>query len=193
MSGFLSAYSGTKKIDLGGGYWVEVKECLSVVEKQRAEKALTGNPVIDNTGKGSATMDMPGFENEMVAAAIVAWNLNEDDGTVWPLAPGAAKRANIARLPSSVFDTIFKVVNELNGPKKPQESAQFPDEGSGGDPLRDGGPAVAGDVLLLISRTPPSIGSWRDARARSRWRWSCWSGSSTGRSLPGLLPRVMVW
>jgi hypothetical protein len=147
--GFLSAYSGTRKIDVGGGYWVEVRECLSVIDKQRAEKALASNPTIDPIhNRGSAQMDMAAFENEMLTHSIVAWNLDEDDGTIWALTPDKAKRANIARLPSPVFDTIFKVVNELNGPQSPRERAQFPDPGGSGDPdAGDAGPAEPGDVL----------------------------------------------
>lgn len=148
MGGFLSAYSGTRRIDISGGYWIEVKDCLTVVEKHRSEKALTGNPTIDATsGRGTAQMDLTGFETELVTASIVGWNLDEEDGTPWALAPDRVKRANIARLPSPVFDTIFKVVNELNGPQPAKESAQFPDESGGGDPVGDGGPTVAGDVL----------------------------------------------
>jgi hypothetical protein len=145
--GFLSAYSSTRKIDVGGGYWVEIKECLTIVEKQRAEKALSSGPVIDQTGRGSAQMDMPAFHTEMVVASITGWNLDEDDGTVWPLTPEPVKRKNIGRLPASVFDQIFKEVDELNGPKSARERAQFPKPGVGGDPDGDGGTAVPVDVL----------------------------------------------
>lgn len=145
--GFLSAYSGTRRIDLGGGYWVEVKECLTIVEKQRAEKALTADPTVDMSGRGTAKVDMPAFHNEMLYHSITGWNLDEDDGTVWPLSPEPVKRKNIARLPAAVFDQIFEVVDELNGPQSSRERAQFPESSVGGDPERDAGTAVAVDVL----------------------------------------------
>lgn len=145
--GFLSAYSGTRRIDLGGGYWVEVKECLSIVEKQRAEKVLSRDPVVDQNGRGTAKVDMPAFHNEMLYHSITSWNLDEDDGTVWPLSPEPVKRKNIARLPAAVFDRILEVVDELNGPQSSRERAQFPVPGVGGDPEWDAGPAVAVDVL----------------------------------------------
>lgn len=145
--GFLSAYSDTRKIDLGGGYWVEIKECLSIVEKQRAEKALTPNPRVDMSGRAEAGMDLSAFHTEMVVASITAWNLDEDDGTVWPLTPEPVKRKNIARLPASVFDQIFKEVDELNGPKPARERAQFPEPGVGSDPDGDGGAGEPVDVL----------------------------------------------
>jgi hypothetical protein len=145
--GFLSAYSSTRKIDVGGGYWVEIKECLTIVEKQRAEKALSSGPVFDASGRGSAQMDMPAFHTEMVVASVTGWNLDEDDGTVWALTPEPVKRKNISRLPAPVFDRIFEAVNELNGPQPAKERAQFPEPGLGGDPDGDGGAAVAVDVL----------------------------------------------
>lgn len=147
MAGFLSAYSGTRRVDLGGGYWVDVKKCLTIVEKQRAEQALASNPTVDMNGNGSATMDVVAFRNELVAASITAWNLDEEDGTVWALSPEPVKRTNIARLPGPVFDQIFTFVNELNGPQSSKERAQFPVADVGGDPDGNAGAAVAGDVL----------------------------------------------
>lgn len=145
--GFLSAYSGTRRIDLGGGYWVDVKTCLSIVEKQRAEKALTSDPTVDMSGRGTAKVDMPAYHNEMLVHSIAAWNLDEDDGTVWELTPEPVKRRNIARLPAPVFDAILKAVDELNGPQSTQERAQFPEPGVSGDPDGHPGAAVLGDVL----------------------------------------------
>lgn len=131
--GFLSAYSGTRRLDVGGGYWIEIKTCLSVVEKHRAERALGGsNPTFDMNGNGTAKLDTAAFATEMVAASISDWNLDEDDGAIWPLAPDQVKRANIARLPASVFDTVFAAVNESNGPRPAGEQARFPESGVGG-------------------------------------------------------------
>lgn len=143
--GFLSAYSGTRKIDVGGGYWVEVKECLSAAEKQRAEDALSKQSV-NFQGQVGATIDMTSFHNVMMAAAIVGWNLDEDDGTPWALVPESAKRANIARLPAPVYDQIWTVVDDSNGPRERTDAVRFPDDGLGGDPDGDGGTGVAVDV-----------------------------------------------
>lgn len=157
--GFLSHYSGAQRIELGDGYWVDVKKCLTVAEKQRAESALTSNPVVDMNGNGTAKVDMPGFHNEMMCASIVAWNLDDDDGTVWPLAPDRTKRANIARLPAPVFDVIWRVINELNGPQPKDERVRFPVNGVGGDPDGDGGTAVVGDVqpgAAALAETGPA-------------------------------------
>lgn len=147
MGGFLSAYSGTRRIDVGGGYWIEVKDCLSIAEKQRTERAMYGTPTVDLGGRASADLDLTGFHTEMLVQSIVAWNLDDEDGTVWPLTPDKVKRASIARLPGPVFDRVFKVVNDLNGPQKPQESAQFRDAGGCGDPDGDAGTGIPVDVL----------------------------------------------
>lgn len=143
--GFLSAYSGTKNLDVGGGYYIEVLECLSIVDKQRAEKALA-TPRVDMNGQGDMALDTVAFHNVMVNASIIGWNLDDDDGTVWALTPASVKAANIARLPGPVFDQVWQAVNELNGPRGRAEQVRFPDAVAVGDPVGDGGPGVAGDV-----------------------------------------------
>lgn len=144
--GFLSAYSGTKRVEIDGHYWVEVKECLSIREKNDAERALM-TPMLDlNNGRGSASVDMVGFRYAMMAASIVAWNLDDDNGAIWPLEPQQVKEANIARLPGPVFDQIWVVLNDLNGPRDPAEAARFPEPRLGGDPDGNGGAAEPGVV-----------------------------------------------
>lgn len=144
--GFLSAYSGTQKIDVGEGYWIEVRECLSIIDKQRAEKALASSPKIDMTGNGTVSLDTVAFHNAMLEASIVGWNLDDDDSTVWALAPSNVKRDNIARLPAPVFDQVWQVVNDLNGPRERADQVRFPEPGIVGGPDGDGGSAVAEDV-----------------------------------------------
>lgn len=144
--GFLSAYSGTQKIDVGGGYWIEVRECLPIVDKQRAEKALASSPRLDMAGNGSINLDTVAFHNEMLTASIVAWNLDDEDGQVWLLEPDHIKRANIARLPAPVFDQVWEVVDRLNGPRETADKVRFPESGVGGDQVGDGGSAEPADV-----------------------------------------------
>lgn len=144
--GFLSAYSGTRKIDVGGGYWIEVLECLPIMDKQRAEKALASSPRVDMSGNGTISLDTVAFHNAMVEASVVAWNLDDDNGQVWPLAPDSVKRVNISRLPAPVFDQVWEVVNELNGPRETADKVRFPEPGVGSDPAGDGGAAEPEDV-----------------------------------------------
>jgi hypothetical protein len=144
--GFLSAYSGTKRVDIDGRYWVDVLECLSIVDKQRAEKALA-TPRIDMNGQGDMALDTVAFHNVMMNASIIGWNLDDDDGTVWALTPARAKEANIARLPAPVYDQVWQVVDELNGPRERTEQVRFPGAGVGGDQVGDGGPAEPEQLL----------------------------------------------
>lgn len=145
--GFLSAYSGTRRIDLDGHYYVVVKECLSMMEKQRADKALGSTQTIDMSGRHAATIDTSAYTLEMVAASIVEWNLDEEDGTIWPLSPEPVKRRSIERLPAPVFERIYQEIDALNGPRSKDEQVRFPAGELRGDPDGDGGPAEPGDVL----------------------------------------------
>lgn len=144
--GFLSAYSGVKRVDVGGDYWIEVLECLSIMDKHRAEKALASTPKMDLAGNGSMNLDTVAFRNEMMAASIVNWNLDDDNGQIWALSPDSAKRANIARLPAPVFDQVWQIVDELNGPRGRAEQIRFPEPGAVGDPVGDGGAGEPEDV-----------------------------------------------
>jgi hypothetical protein len=146
--GFLSAYEGTQRIDLGDGYWVDVKKCISIVEKQRAEQTLVANPTISpTTGHGSAKLDTTGFADVLMEASIVAWNLDDDDGTVWPLSPAQKKRDSIHRLPAPVYDQIYQVVDELNGPGSQADRQRFPGAGVGGDLDGSAGAPVVGGLF----------------------------------------------
>ena len=140
------SYSGTQKVDVGGGYWIEVRECLPIVDKQRAEKALASAPRVDMTGNGTISLDTVAFHNEMLGASIVDWNLDDDNGQVWALTPDSLKRSNISRLPAPVFDQVWEVVNDLNGPRETADKVRFPEPGISGDQVGDGGPGVTADV-----------------------------------------------
>lgn len=145
--GFLSAYSGTRRIDLDGHYYVVVKQCLSLMEKQRADRALGSTQTIDISGKQSATIDTGAYAIAMVTASIVEWNLDEEDGTVWLLSPEPVKRRNVERLPAPVFDRIYQEIDALNSPRSKDEQVRFPADGVGGDPDGDAGAGLPGDVF----------------------------------------------
>lgn len=162
MPGFLSAYEGTERIDLGDGYWVDVKKSLSSKEYAPVENALGGTQRIDLTagqngskpsGRQSAVIDVRTGRTELVVASLVAWNLDDADGSVWPLdpdkppyKPGCGRRQSVDRLPESVFDRIWQRCDAMNGQPDPQEAATFPDPAERGDPDGDGGAAGPGPV-----------------------------------------------
>lgn len=145
--GFLSAYEGIERVELDGGYWIDIKKTLSAAEMQHAEKILAARPTVDpGTGRGEAQIDSAGYRNAMLSNSIVAWNLDEEDGTPWALTPIGAKHRNIARLPSPVYETVWKKVNTQNARTTTEERAQFPDEAERGPADGDGWTADPDDL-----------------------------------------------
>lgn len=153
MPGFLSAYEGTERIDLGRDFWVDVKKCLSSAEYEPIEQALGSRQRPTANGKGQVTfgeINQRESQIRMLLAAITDWNLNDDgtDATKWPLAPERAKRQSIERLPAGVRMQIYKKCDDLNGPPDEDEQARFPVQGELGDPDGDGGTAGADGVRV---------------------------------------------
>jgi|SRR5579859_442812 len=150
MPGFLDAagYGGTERIDLPGGYWIEVKRALSSAEYAPVERHLgTGRMAVRvDGGTQTITVDPRSAQEEMLFQSVTAWNLDGapwPDGTPWPLEPEKEKRKAIAALPVAVRMEVYEVCDDLNGPRSSKEAAQFPGEDLGGDPDGDGGPAAA--------------------------------------------------
>lgn len=151
MPGFLavSGYEGTERIDLGNGYWVDVKKCLSAAEKGRVDDLLGGRQRVDVASKSSyAELDYTASRAEMVVLSLDDWNLDDEKGKKWPLDAGAAprkpgdvnpyppgcpRRQSVARLPGPVFDQIWERCDELNAPRAAAEAAQFPEQDERGD------------------------------------------------------------
>lgn len=141
---FLDDYEGTERIDFPGGYWVDVKRCLSHPELQRVQAKLgAGKQSVDLSGRQFATVDPNAYEDEMLVVSITGWNLDGKDG-ILPFAPEKALRASLDRLAGKVTSAIFAKCNELNGPASRQEQARFPDPGGGRGAGGDGGAAGTG-------------------------------------------------
>lgn len=167
MPGFLDAagYSGETEIDLGHGYWVRVKNCLTSEEYARVQQLLGNGRAalrIDGGGPSIVNIDLPAAMREMLAGSVTAWNLDDPDGTPWPLEPDKAKRASIARLPYPVLQQVYERCDELNSPRRGREAAQFRDEADGGDPDGDGGAAGTVGVprrqgVLAAGRVDPGV------------------------------------
>jgi hypothetical protein len=158
LSGFLadSGYDGTTKIDLGNGYWAEVKNCLTSAEQGFVEALVGGTQRVDMGGKRQyAELNISGSRVELIVQSLAGWNLTEADGkTIWPLdaggrfagrgeknpwPEGCPRRQSVDRLPAPVKDQIWQVCDELNGPREPGEAASFPEQGERGDQDGDGG------------------------------------------------------
>ena len=142
MPGFLAAsgYEGTEEIDLGNGYWVKIKRCISQAEYQKVQDHLGGGKMnVNLNGSRFAQMDVGASQVELVAASITDWNLDDDNGEKWPLTPAVALKASIARLPSPAFLKLYQACDELNGPRKGTDAVSFPDGPVGGDQDGDSG------------------------------------------------------
>lgn len=141
--GFLSAYDGTYRITIphpDKEYWIDLKKHLTQGDTEKAGVHMQAVTIVK--GQPCPTPDAIRMRQELVLASIAGWNLDDDNGTVWPLNIGSVRR-----LPEAVFERLYAQVEKSNEQLSPQERAQFPDEGAGGDPARDGGAAVAADVL----------------------------------------------
>lgn len=141
--GFLSAYSGVRRIEIGDPdqkYWVDLKEHLSQGAKEKGDRALQQHQVIG--GKPQMTPDVVEFRQQLVLASIDNWNLDDDNGVIWPI-----NMQSVKRMPGVVFDELWAVVDETNKPRSSEERRQFPAGDLGGDPDGDGdGATVAVDV-----------------------------------------------
>lgn len=86
---------------------------------------------IDDRGKmhGVVAPDYETYQKLLVAGAIVEWNLDERDGSLWRLSPDTARMRNIERLPDIVFERVLKRVEALNA-EDPAADRAFRD-GSG--------------------------------------------------------------
>lgn len=140
--GFLSAYSGTHRVAVphpDREYWVELREHLPHGATEKSAAALQAVTMVGN--KVQPTPDVYKSRAELVLASIVDWNIDDDNGTVWPV-----NMQSIRRLPEPVFDLLYQAIEQSNGALAAAERAQFRDGGASGDPDGNGGASVPVDV-----------------------------------------------
>lgn len=127
MAGFLSKYKGITRVEIEPpspdhteGYWAEVKTHLTRGETKAANDALyrlvmkleVGGESNEDapTAEASGEMHMEEYSTAVAMAAVVAWNLTDEDDVALPLEPDEDKLASFNRLPSEVFSQILAVV-----------------------------------------------------------------------------------
>jgi hypothetical protein len=155
--------SGTTRVDLKPGYWVEVMNCLPHSKAEQAE-ALLSSSTIHKSAEGTHATNTAAYRTYMVVASVVAWNLDDGAGEqtrIWDFSTDKAKSDGIGRLPERYFQKLWDAVNDLNGKRSKAEQARFPDGGDAGDPPGDAGTAVAdeagaGAVALAGTRDEPA-------------------------------------
>ena len=151
---FLSAYSGTTTVYIGDqerGYWVQLKDHINQGDREDSERALAKMSMVN--GNSVLTPDVPLFRQRLLLASIAAWNLDDENGNVWPLTI-----RSIQQLPNVVFDQLWEIVDNGVKERSPEEMRQFRDAGVSGDPDGYPGtaitrdlPAGAGDVAATWS------------------------------------------
>lgn len=140
--GFMSAYDGTFTVQIphpDKAYWVVLKKHLSHGGTERSTAALQALSMVD--GKPVPAPDVFRSQSERVLASVVEWNLDDDNGTVWPV-----NMQSVRRLPDAVFTQLHDAIEASNAPRPAAEQARFPGEGVSGDPDGDARPAIADDV-----------------------------------------------
>lgn len=135
--GFLSVYSGVKRIviDEERGYWIDIKEHISQGDREASERALTSMVVAD--GKSTVNPDVTAWRQYLVLAGIANWNLDDDNGVVWPIT-----MESILRLPGDVYDRLWNEVESSATVRSGRDQQQFRDGSVSGNPDGNIGTAV---------------------------------------------------
>lgn len=126
--GFLSAYEGVRRVDLGRGYWVDLVLHISQGSKEAAERAAS-KVKVSASGLTDVEPDVVAFRQLMILGHVKEWNLDDDNGRIWPVS-----LASVKRLPGDVFEELWKVVNELTKPRDADEQKRFLDASDDGAP-----------------------------------------------------------
>jgi hypothetical protein len=140
--GFLSAYDGTHRVVIphpDREYWVELKKHVSHGATEKSQLALQEMEIVN--GKAMPAPNVFKSQAELVLASILDWNLDDDNGHVWPL-----NMQSIRRLPDSVFTLLHQAVLESNKAESPEERARFRQPSLSGDPHGDSGSPEPVDV-----------------------------------------------
>lgn len=155
--------SGTTKVDLGRGYWVELSNCLPREKVAVAEGLLTGATIVKQS-EGTHSTNTAAYRTYLVCASVVSWNLDDGEGEaarVWPFNNDAAITRGVNRLPERYFQKLWLRVDELNKEEDEEEQARFregDDLGDQGGQTRPAEPEQvrAGAVALEGTRTEPA-------------------------------------
>lgn len=143
MPGFLSQYTDIERIDLGGGYWVDIKKYLTSADASAAQRALTRPKVRSKIGEKSSELegdtDIAAYHEEMVLRSVVEWNLDDENGKVLPM-----NRETYRKLPQAVVNKLVQRIGELQGEggeRSSEEANSFRSESVASD-LRGEGTAA---------------------------------------------------
>lgn len=158
--GFLSLYDEIERVKLGGEWWVDIKRYLTSNEADRAQRALVApkmqTKVTDSGRQGqqrnqadagdvrevTTTIDQGAYHHELLVAAIVTWNLTDQNDTLLPLTPEMSRRASVKALPGFARDKIVAAVL-ANRARTDEEQDAFREDGESVDPVPVDDPTAA--------------------------------------------------
>jgi hypothetical protein len=128
--GFLSKYKETKKVDLGDGFYVDVKKYLTARERTAAEKKLINASMVTEKGKQGnliTQVDAGEYRLELANQAIADWNLTDEMDMPLSLIP-PFRLQSIERLPTQIVDQIVAVIDDVGAEKTPEEEKEAAEE-----------------------------------------------------------------
>jgi hypothetical protein len=136
MPDYLSRYDETQRVELPGGFWVDVKKCLTGTQMRtiRGKQITRGiEDYKDPDGKEMkrsviVKIDADLYAYELAVASIVDWNFETE-------------RAHYDLLDEADQDEIEGVCIELNAEPTRKEGATFPVVGQGGVPTGEDKPS----------------------------------------------------
>lgn len=90
MSGFLSLYDDVDRVDLGGGFWVDIAQHITDAANTLIQRALISPRVETVNTEGdvrvqTTTIDQGAYSLARLVAYIVDWNLTDRNGDPLPL------------------------------------------------------------------------------------------------------------
>jgi hypothetical protein len=151
MGGFLSLYDLTERVDMGGGYYVDIRRHVSTADTARAE-AVHIDKRIESTVSGAeqkggtevrsvaTRIDQQAHDLEILAVYIDSWNLTDRAGNPLPLPPfippkptgedpaNRVRRETILLLPVFAKKRILEKIKEFED-RGADDPEAFPDEG----------------------------------------------------------------
>lgn len=118
--GFLSAYTGTTRVNIGSDYWVDLRKYITQGGQEAAEAALARVITVD--GEAQPRPDVAQYRKLMVLAAVQDWNLDDDNGQ-----PLKIDVQTIEKLPLPVFNKLWEQTQKNNSEaeRSPEEQLDF--------------------------------------------------------------------
>lgn len=154
MPGFLSEYDEITTVRFGPVYWAKVRRYLRRADYKAAQAILVSPEMrlVEDESETKGKVDTGGYQDELVARALVEWNLTDETGALIPLGtvdpvtgPDATRYAAVGKLPEAPFDQILRAIHGQEGKKKTQEG-----EAPAQDPFpagREGGAVPDAEVV----------------------------------------------